>query len=243
MIKKEKSAGLISKKIRHAVGRAIGDYGLIEAGDIIAVGLSGGKDSGLLIHFLADLRRRAPLRFSLGVFHLGGGEESLRPWLETLKLDFIHFEPAPRPAELVAYVPGGPSPCFVCARARRNRLFELSRSFGVTSLALGHHLDDAIETLLLNIFYSGRLEALAARQALFEGRLKLIRPLILAPEDLVSQVVSALDLPLWSAECPADGHTRRQQMKDIVSALRQGHPKVGGNLVAVSARTAWGRSL
>ncbi|MDL2227192.1 hypothetical protein LJB86_06015, partial [Deltaproteobacteria bacterium OttesenSCG-928-M10] len=101
-----------------------------------------------------------------------------------------------------------------------------------------HHLDDAIETLLMNMFYSGRLEGLEARQDLFEGRLKLIRPLFLAPEKLIIELRAAWGLPLLASGCPADGHTMRQKVKGLVAGLIADNPKVAGNLTAAVTQGA-----
>lgn len=237
-----KPEGRLWKRLRHLAGQVIHGHDLIRDGDVIAAAVSGGKDSLIMLHFLADLKRRAPVKIMLGAFHLGEGEGLMRPWLDSLGLDFLHFEPAPPVKELTEYRPGGPSPCFACARTRRNRLFELSRIFGATSLAMGHHIDDAIETLLMNMFYSGRLEGLEARQDLFSGRLKLIRPLFLVPEKLISELRTALGLPLISSGCPADGHTMRQKVKELVAGLAAGNPKVTGNLTAAVVRACADRT-
>ena len=219
------------RKLKHLAGRAIHDYGLIGAGDRLAVGVSGGKDSLLLIRFLADLKGRAPVSFELGAIHLGPGD-GFGAWLDGLGLDFIHREPAPKVPGLAAWRPGDPSPCYECARLRRNRLFELCREYRVSRLALGHHLDDALETLLMNMIYSGRLEGMMPRQELFEGRLSLIRPLFLTPEALVIELSKELGLPVRPSGCPADGHTRRQDIKEMVAGLTGRNPKVYGNLTA-----------
>lgn len=223
------------RRLNSRAGKAIGDYGLIADGDVVAVGVSGGKDSLLLVKFLADLRRRAPVRYKLGALHLGGaGEEALAAWLRAQGLDFLHLEAAPHVPEVEGYVPGGPSPCFACARARRNRLFGLCRRYGAHKLALGHHLDDALETFLLNVFYSGRDEGLAPRETLFGGDLTLIRPLILTPEALIRRLAAAWALPVKKNPCPADGHTRRQDMKELVARLAAANGKIYGNLAAVA---------
>lgn len=236
------------KRLRHLGGRAIHQYGLIEDGDRIAVGVSGGKDSLVLIRFLAELRTRAPVKFDLGVIHLepaSGASDTLpvalgkmRAWLETLPLDFLHLEAAPEVPGLDSWRLGEPSPCWNCARLRRKRLFELCRLHRANRLALGHHLDDAIETLLMNIFHSGRLEGLAARQELFEGRLTIIRPLMLTPEELVLNLASDWDLPVLPKTCPADGRTTRQEVKELVASQVRGHPKIRGNLAAVTEAAA-----
>lgn len=240
------------KRLRHLGGRAIHQYGLIEDGDRIAVGVSGGKDSLVLIRFLAELRSRAPVKFDLGVIHLEPASEAsetlavalgkMRAWLEALPLDFLHLEPAPEVPELAVWKPGDPSPCWNCARLRRKRLFDLCRTHRANRLALGHHLDDAIETLLMNIFHSGRQEGLAARQELFEGRLTIIRPLMLTPEELVINLAASWYLPVLPKTCPADGRTTRQEVKELVASQVRDHPKIRGNLAAV-AEAAAGRNL
>jgi len=240
------------KRLRHLAGRAIHQYKLIEEGDRIAVGVSGGKDSLVLIRFLAFLAARAPVKFSLGVIHLepapdlaGLSRESLesslsdmRAWLADLPLDFLHLEAVPRVPELADWRPGGPSPCWNCARLRRNRLFDLCRHYGVKRLALGHHLDDAVETLLMNMFYSGRLEGLAARQELFSGRLALIRPLILTPEELTRRLAADWRLPVLPKTCPVDGHSTRQEVKNLVASLTLQRPTIRGHLAAVAETAA-----
>ena len=231
--------GRPARKLRHLAGKAIHGFDLISEGDRIAVGVSGGKDSLLLSVFLADLKRRAPVSFELGAIHLGpDGEGKLAQWLGGLGLDFIHIEDPPEVPEIALWRPGGPSPCFNCSRARRSRLFSICRDLGANRLALGHHLDDAIETLLMNIMHSGRVEGLRCRQDLFEGRLSIIRPLFLVPEALVIKLVENWSLPAAPKSCPADGHTVRQEIKEMVSELTIRHPKVYGNLMAAVSSLA-----
>lgn len=226
--------GRLMKKIRHLTGQAIHRYNLIEDGQTILVGVSGGKDSLALICFLALLKKRAPVKFKLGAAHLGPGrDQALAPWLESLGLDFIHWESAPQVSALVNYRPGDPSPCFACALARRSRLFELARQYGAERLAFGHHLDDAMETFLMNAFFSGRLDGLAPRQDLFEGRLAIIRPFFLVPEKMIIQLASEWHLPILPSRCPADGFTMRHEMKDLIANMTGKFPKVFGNLTAV----------
>ncbi len=201
------------------------------------MGISGGKDSLVLARFLAELRNRAPVKYRLGAAHLGPGENTaLRPFLESLRLDFIHFEAAPLAPELAAYEPGGKSPCFNCSRLRRNRLFELCREYGANKLALGHHADDAAETFLLNVFHTGRIETLSPRQELFEGRLALIRPLFLTPESLIKALIDCWQLPVMKSGCPADGRTQRQEMKELIAALAEKRPEIRGHLGAAVER-------
>ncbi|UQZ88133.1 hypothetical protein C4J81_02460 [Deltaproteobacteria bacterium Smac51] len=222
------------RRLARLGGRAVVRYRLIADGDVIVTAVSGGKDSLVMTKFLADLRLRAPVKYRIGAVHLGpGGEGALRPWLEALNLDFIHWEAAPVVPELADYRPGGPSPCFNCARLRRNRLFELCRQYGANRLALGHHLDDAAETFLMNALHSGRIDGLSPRQELFAGKLSIIRPLLLTPEGLIKALVDWWGLPVMKSGCPADGHTVRQEIKELVAAMAVRHPKIPGNLSAV----------
>lgn len=227
------------RKLKHLAGQAIHRYGLIAGGDRLAVAVSGGKDSLVLTAFLANLKRRAPVDFELGAIHLGRDSDgSLGDWLAGLNLDFIHLEPAPEVPEVAHWRPGGPSPCFACSRARRSRLFAICRDLGANRLALGHHLDDAIETLLMNIFHSGRPDGLQARQDLFEGRLSLIRPFFLVPESLIMRLAEAWALPVAAKNCPADGRTVRQEIKELVADQVAKNSKVYGNLSAVVSELA-----
>ncbi len=222
------------KKLRHLAGEAIDRYKLISDKDSIVVAVSGGKDSLMLLAFLLDLQKRAPVKFTLGALHLGPGEENgLLDYLKTLPLDFVHCEPAPDVPALAAFKPGDPSPCFLCARARRTRLFELCRHFQANRLALGHHLDDAIETFLMNAFFSGRLEGLKARQDLFDGRLSIIRPLFLVPEELIIELLNYWPQPVKKSGCPAEAFTSRQTIKKMVANMVLHNPKTFGNLTAV----------
>jgi len=230
---KEIPDGRSARKLRHLGGRAIHSFDLISDGDVIAVGVSGGKDSLVLAAFLSDLRRRAPVDFKLGAIHLGAdGDGRLKGWLQGLGLDFIHTDDTPEVEEIAFWRPGGPSPCFACSRVRRNRLFSICRDLGINRLALGHHLDDAIETMLMNIFHSGRVHGLQARQDLFEGRLSIIRPLFLTPESLIIRLAAEWSLPVVPKTCPADGHTTRQEIKELVAGVCARHPKTYGNLSA-----------
>lgn len=223
------------QRLRHLAGRAISEHQMISDGDTIAIGVSGGKDSLVLARFLADLRRRAPIDFKLGAIHLGADEDgALKSWLADLELDFTHIESAPRIREIEDYRPGDPSPCFVCAQARRARLFTLCRKYNAARLALGHHLDDAIETFLMNVFFSGRVDGLKARQDIFEGGLSIIRPLFLVPERLTIEAAEAWQLPVATKNCPADGHTSRQVIKEMVAEMVRNRPKVYGNLMAAA---------
>lgn len=233
-----KPDGRPERKLRHLAGRAIHDYRLIAEGDRLAVGVSGGKDSLLLAAFLAELRARAPVHFEVGVIHLGPDGETLGDWFDSLHLDFIHVEAAPEVPEIERWRPGEPSPCFVCSRARRSRLFALCRDLGANRLALGHHLDDAMETLLMNIIHSGRVEGLQARQDIFEGRLAIIRPFFLTPEKLISRLSGDWKLPVRPKSCPADGRTVRQEIKELIAALAARNPKIYGNLTASATALA-----
>ena len=231
--------GRPGRKLRHLGGQAIHRFDLIADGDRIAIGVSGGKDSLLLSAYLAEVKKIAPVSFELGAIHLGSDDQGiLTDWLGGLGLDFVHIEAAPQVPEIGLWRPGGPSPCFACSRARRNRLFSICRDLDANRLALGHHLDDAIETLLMNMLHSGRLEGLRARQDLFEGRLSIIRPLFLVPESLVVRLAEDWALPVAPKNCPADGHTVRQEIKEMVAEQALRHPKIYGNLTAVVSSPA-----
>lgn len=224
-------------RIRRLTGKAIGDFKLIESGDHIAVAVSGGKDSICLAHVLEALRRRAPIRFRLTALTVDPG--------------FPGFEPAPMEACLrdigVAHqiVPTnmariisekcapGTSPCSLCARLRRGVLYTAARRLGCNKLCLGHHLDDFIETLLLNQFFAGTLAAMAPAVQSKNGQHTLIRPLVYVPEDLIQQFVAEAGLAVMSCTCP-DGvqDLQRRRMKQLIGELERDIPRIRHSLLA-----------
>lgn len=220
------------RKIFRLLGRAIRDYALIEAGDRIAVAVSGGKDSRALLWLLQERMRWVPIRYELTAVHLDPGF----PGSDTSRIEaFCRDLNIPFHAEVTDYGPRAHSPenrenpCFLCSRLRRKRLFEIAGSSGCTKLAFGHNQDDILETLFLNIFYSGEIGTMVPRQPLFEGTLTVIRPLALVPEKELKALVGRKDWPEFANPCPSAVLSRRAEIKNMLTALYATNPKIRGN--------------
>ncbi len=221
------------KEIRSLVGKAIHRYGLIQDGDRILVGVSGGKDSLTLLCLLHERRRRVPIHYELIPVHIDLGFVSNRS--KILK-DFFeeggfryHIEYTE--IGLKANSPENrENPCFLCSWERRKTLFQLAHLLRCNKIALGHHKDDIIETLLLNIFYSAEMSTMLPFQPLFKGKMTLIRPLALVEEKNIERFAKERNLPFGPSGCPASGKTKRREVKDLLKILEKSNPKIKGNI-------------
>jgi tRNA 2-thiocytidine biosynthesis protein TtcA len=167
----------IDKEINRFVGRALHQYDLLADRDHIVVGLSGGKDSLSLVYILNEWRKKTPFQYDLSAVHIdigfdGASSEVLEDYCRQLRLpchiEKTNFGPLAHSAE------NRENPCFLCSRLRRKRLFEIAHTLGANKVALGHNKDDLIETLLLNIFYSGEISTMVPRQPFFNGLITVI---------------------------------------------------------------------
>lgn len=222
------------KDFKRLAGRAIFEYGMIQDGDRILVGLSGGKDSIAMLAYLWERLPRIPVSYTLVAAHLDLGYEdagqtkALEQYVKSLGIDYIF--------EKTDYAPkahtgrGRENPCFYCSRSRRKRLFELARDYECGKIALGHHRDDLIETLLMNIFFSGEISTMRPVQEFFGGLINVVRPLYMTPEALIKKVVKAWELPLVLNHCPSDSNSRRADVKEIIRKLAAVNDKVRGNM-------------
>ena len=225
------------RRIRKLTGKAIVDFNLIEAGDRIAVGVSGGKDSYTLLHVLDSLRRRSPVRYELVAVNVDSGfpgfrkevlEAHLREHGFTYKMATTNcyeiIETKRRP---------GSSYCSFCARLRRGVLYSLADELGCNKVALGHHLDDFIETLLLNQFYVGTLAAMSPKLAADNGRHTVIRPLVYVEEHEIIALVKEQALPVICCACPVCGQVdqKRQRMKRLIRELAGENPHLKPSLL------------
>ena len=228
------AVGRATKALNRAIGKAIHDYAMVRDGDRIMVGLSGGADSLSLLWMLADRRRRVPVRYDLAAAHLdlGFGGESAG---DALKAFCSHLG-VPLRVELTDYGIQGHSPsnrenpCFLCARLRRKRLFEIADELGCRTLALGHNQDDIIETLFLNMFYAGEIGTMLPAQALFNGRFTIIRPMAYADKDVINRFARDQQLPVAENPCPTSKISRRQSVKQMLQELYRGNRKIKGNI-------------
>ncbi len=221
------------KEIRSLVGKSIHRYGLIQEGDRILVGVSGGKDSLTLLHLLKERLKRVPIHYELIPVHIDLGFGSGR--LEILK-DYLETQDLPYRIEItdIGTRANSPenreNPCFLCSWERRKRIFQLANRLKCNKVALGHHKDDIIETLLINIFYSGEISTMLPLQSLFKGKITLIRPLSLVEEKKIERFARAMNLPFGPSGCPSSGRTKRKEVKEIIEALSRKNHRVKGNI-------------
>jgi tRNA 2-thiocytidine biosynthesis protein TtcA len=224
--------------------RAIVEHDLIADGDRVMVGLSGGKDSWALIQILDVLRRRAPIDFSLVAVNVNSGYTNFRHDLvETACRERgweLHVEHTTIGAVIDDVLDDGETPCSLCARLRRGVLYRLAASVGATKIALGHHLDDFIETALLNLFFQGALKAMPARLVSDNGQHVVIRPLVFVTEGEARAYTAEAGLPVIGCCCPACGDLslKRQRMKRLIADFELEHPDVKHSMIKALGNVA-----
>jgi tRNA 2-thiocytidine biosynthesis protein TtcA len=221
------------KEIRSLMGKAIHRYGMIQDGDRILVGVSGGKDSLALLHLLHERRKRVPTDYTLIPVHIDLGfglsrHEPLREFFEARGLSY-HFEQT-HIGKLAHSRENRENPCFLCSLQRRKLIFQLADRFSCNKIAFGHHKDDIIETFLLNIFYSARIGTMLPTQTIFRGKMTLIRPLALIEEKKIERFAREMDLPFGPGGCPSSGKTKRSEIKELLAALERKNKRVKGNI-------------
>jgi len=224
--------------IAKKVTRAIVEYGLIEDGDRVMVGLSGGKDSWALMEILDVLRRRAPIDFSLVAINVNSGYTGFRHDLVTGACASRGWECRVEHTSIGQTIDDildeGETPCSLCARFRRGVLYRLAASVGATKIALGHHLDDFIETALLNLFFQGSLKAMPARLVSDNRRHIVIRPLVFVTEAEARAYTQEVGLPVIGCCCPACGDLslKRQRVKRLIAELELEHPDIKHSMMS-----------
>ena len=234
----------LETRLAKKVTKAITDYSLIEDGDRVMVGLSGGKDSWALIQILDVLRKRAPIAFSLVAVTVDSGYDGYRHDLISKTCEqrgweyrIIHTEIGEVIEDLLD---DQATPCSLCARLRRGVLYRLATEVGATKIALGHHLDDFIETLLLNLFFAGTLKAMPARLVSDNGQHVVIRPLVGVTESEARNYAKEQQLPIVGCCCPACGDLglQRQRVKRLIAELEVEHPEIKSSMIRALANVA-----
>lgn len=225
------------KTLLRQVGKAIGEYSLIRAGDRILLGLSGGKDSLALLHILHHFQRHAPLHFTVGAVTIDPQSDSfdpspLLPYLEGLGVPYHYVrEPIVRLAETHM---DNDSYCAFCSRMKRGLMYRTAREHGYNVLALAQHLDDLAESFLMSAFHGGRLKTMKAHYRIDAGDLRVIRPLVLVRERQTAAFAHAARLPVIVENCPMcfAMPTQRQHMKTLLAGEEQQHPHLFKNLLS-----------
>jgi tRNA 2-thiocytidine biosynthesis protein TtcA len=227
------------KAVFRAVGRAIHQYRMIEDGDRIAVGLSGGKDSLTLLRVLHERLSRIPIHYALHPVYIDlGFEEDQARFIGDyctgmgyrLCVERTDYGPRAHSEENLE------NPCFLCSRLRRKRLFEMADELGCNKLALGHHMDDIIETLFLNMCYAGEISTMVPCQPFFKGKLTVIRPLALLDELKIDRFAKDWAMPQLHNPCPTAHTSKRSEIKTLLNSLYKTNEKIKGNLFRAMSR-------
>jgi len=232
----------VFKRITRLVGKAIGDFGLIRDRDRILVALSGGKDSWTLLHALRYLQRKAPVKYELAAVTIdpGSGSFDCGPLAAWLTCDAIPYQIIQ--GNILGVVnenlSAGTNPCSFCARLRRGMLYSYAAREGWNKIALGHHLDDFVETLLLNLFFSGSIKGMSPHLLADDGKNTVIRPLVYVKEEMTRHYARIVGFPILGCSCTYQGLTsyRRRWMKQLLTQLEKEVPEVKSNLLASMKR-------
>ena len=215
------------KRILSYTRRALEDYRMIRPGDKVAVGVSAGKDSLTLLCALAELRRFYPVPFSLCAITIDmgfPGGTDLEPIRELCRRLDVPYTVVPTEIYRIIFeIRKEPSPCSLCSKMRRGALHNAAKDLGCTTVALGHHFDDAVETFMLNLFYEGRIGCFSPVSELSRCGLRVIRPMIYLPEKDIRYFTGKAALPIIKSPCPADGNTEREEMKRFLAGLEREH--------------------
>ena len=211
----------LQKRLRRQVGQAIADYNMIEDGDRIMVCLSGGKDSYTLLDILLNLQKTAPVKFEVIAVNLdqkqpGFPEDVLPTYLSSIGVPF-HIENEDTYSIVTDIVPEGKTYCGLCSRLRRGSLYGFAEEIGATKIALGHHRDDIIETLFLNLFYGGKLKAMPPKLLSDDKRNIVIRPLAYCSEEDIEEFATIKAFPIIPCNlCGSQENMQRQAIKEML---------------------------
>ena len=226
---------MLSSQTNKRIGQAMGDYSMLSDGDRILVAVSGGIDSLVLLWLLQYWRKKAPVSYELHAVHIdmdiwtvemeeASPVQALEKQMQIIGMDLYVEKSLPLAEELRT--------CFSCSKLRRKQLFDLASRFKCNKIAFGHHKDDLLETLFLNMFYSGNISTMVPKQELFEGRLSLIRPLAYVEKREVEKIAENVGLTPVSNLCPLAGDTRREQVQTMLQNIYDQIPGAKASLVA-----------
>jgi tRNA(Ile)-lysidine synthase TilS/MesJ len=228
--------------------KAIQEFNLISDGDVIAVGVSGGKDSLVLLKGLVLLQKFIGIDYRVVSITLDpqfngtpGNYEPIAEMCRELDVE-CHIIPT-HIGEIVFDVRKEPNPCSLCARMRRGALHDAAVEYGCNKIALGHHYNDAIETFIMNLFNEGRIGCFSPKSYLSRKQLTLIRPMVFAPEKEVRKAALKNDLNIVKSKCPADGHTNRELTKNFIAEMDKTNKGFGDRIFGAMRRAnidGWG---
>ena len=219
--------------LNREVGRALVKYRMMDDGDRILVGVSGGKDSMALLWTLAERLHRSPIAYRLFPVHIdpgfpGGFGDDLQAQCRdmglALRVESTDYGPVAHSTQ------NSENPCFLCSRLRRKRLFEIAHELGCRKVALAHTKDDIIETFFMNICYAGEVSTMLPAQPFFKGLITVIRPLAFADEGLIRRFVRQKSLRTFRNPCPSANRSKRAEIKWLLEKLYHSNPKIKGNV-------------
>ncbi len=216
--------------ISKGMGQAMVDYKMLAAGDKIAVAVSGGKDSLTLLHFLLLRQAFVPLKYSVIAIHIDFGYPKsiaarLEKYFKKLKVDYRIIK-----SDILKKTPKNKINCFWCSWNRRKELFIAADKLGCTKIALGHHLDDIVETILMNLFFRGEFSSMVPKQELFSGKITLIRPLAYIEEDLIRDFAKVIKFKIDPCVCPQALVSNRKKIGLIIKQLKKICPDIKKNI-------------
>lgn len=227
----------LQKRLLRDAGKAIADFGMIEEGDRILVGVSGGKDSFTLLHLLQELQRSAPIDFSLVACNLDQGHpgfprEKLEAYLRSTGAEVVMLQEDTY-SIVKRLVPEGKTACSVCSRLRRGILYKTADALLCTKIALGHHRDDLIESLLMSMLFTGKLRSMPPRLLSDDGRHVVIRPLCYAAESDIAAFAEEKKFPIIPCDlCGSQENLQRKRVKALLTELESDHPAIRASLLA-----------
>jgi len=216
--------------ISKRMGRAIIDYNMLSDGDKVAVAVSGGKDSLTLLRVLNDRRTFVPIKYDLMAVHVDSGypkscSKQLEKHFKQIGVKY-HIEKI----DVMKKTKPKDINCFWCSWNRRKAIFETAARYGFNKVALGHHMDDIIQTILLNLFFQGEISAMSPKQELFKGKITLIRPLAYVEEDLIKRFMKAANFKTFDCICPNYHTSSRTKIARIIADLKKTCPDIKKNI-------------
>lgn len=238
------------QQIMSQIRAAVDSYQLIQSGDRIAVGISGGKDSLVLLCALANMRKFLPMKYDLVAI-------TVDPCFDNIQTDFRQVEELCRRLQIKYEIRRSQlgniifeqrkesNPCSLCARMRRGILHDMSKKHNCNKLALGHHFDDAVQTFFMNLFYGGKIGCFSPMSYLSRKDLYLIRPMVFCEESKVESAAQRYHLPVVKSECPVDGHTCRQSTQELIKDLEKQFPDLRRKVMGALQRAdidGWGNT-